>query len=79
MSRPVIKYKVARPWSASDDEELRRRLLAGEMPEDIAKPIQRSVAAVRLRAIHLKLSVSRNLALRAARNEKRATKAAGNI
>lgn len=68
MSRPVLKLKKSRAWSLKEDVTLRERLTAGEMPETIAKEFRRTASAVKLRAVKLGLSISRNLDLRARRN-----------
>lgn len=70
MRRPVLKLKRSRPWSPQEEADLRYKLIAGEMPDGIAKAFGRTADAVKLRAVKLGLSFSRNLNLRARRNGK---------
>lgn len=44
------RAKHGAPWTAQEDEELRRRCEAGEYLEDIAKLLERSGESVRTRA-----------------------------
>jgi hypothetical protein len=53
------KYPNAgKPWSAQDDEELRRLYGRGNSIEDLAMPFARPPKGVRLRLQHLGLAVT---------------------
>lgn len=68
--RPVLKLRKNRPWTPEDDGQLRAMFLDGKTVAQVAIRIQRTGAATRNRAQHLRVSFAENLAIREQRNER---------
>ena len=72
--RPKLYYrgltKVTRPWTGVEDATLRLMILAGEPAGAVAGALDRTIPSIQHRAYILELSITRNLNLRATRNQK---------